>query len=121
MRYAESHAKPLWRIIIEFKMTSDLSRGEMNDLIAQAWEVFVAHFGDRLETERARDRLEQIISAPAGQLSEDDRRAVAGFAERLIGAVWSESLSIEEACLKVENVANAAIANSDKFRTLINQ
>ena len=100
-------------------MANDLSRDDVNGLRAQARDVLAAHHRDSLETERARDRLEQIITSAAGQLSEEDRRALARFVERLIGAVWSETMSNDDACSKIEKVAVAAAANSEDFRTLI--
>ena len=100
-------------------MTNDLSRDDVDGLKAQAREVLVAHHADDLATERARDQLEQIITSAAGQLSEEDRRALAHFVERLIGAVWSDTMTVDEACSKIEDVAAAAAANSEGFRRLI--
>ena len=100
-------------------MASDLSRNDVDRLKAQAREVLVTHHADDLETERARDQLEQIITSAAGQLSDEDRRALAHFIERLIGAVWSDTMTVDEACSKIEDAAAAAAADSEGFRRLI--
>ena len=100
-------------------MANDLSRNDADRLKAQAREVLVTHHADDLETERARDQLEQIITSAAGQLSDEDRRALAHFIERLIGAVWSDTMTVDEACSKIEDVAAAAAVNSEGFRRLI--
>ena len=100
-------------------MPSELSRKDVNGLSSQVKKVLVAHCAGPLGTESARDELEQIVASAAGQLGEQDRRAVARFAEFLIGAVWSDTLSIEDACIRVERIATAAAENDSAFQQLI--
>lgn len=100
-------------------MENDLHRDEIDELSALVKRVLTEHRAGEMETERTRDALEQIIATAAGQLGEHDRRAVGVFAEKLIGAVWSDTLSIDEACLKVERAAAAAAENCFDFHALI--
>jgi len=100
-------------------MADDLSRDDVDALSVKATRLLVDHSAGSIETERARDEIEQLIAEAAGQLGEQDRRAVGLFAEHLIGAVWSETLSVQEACSQLEAVVVAAAANSSRFHDLL--
>ena len=100
-------------------MANDLSRDDVNGLSARIRQILDDHQSGKSKTERTRNDIEQVIADAAGQLSEEDRRSVAQFAERLIASVWSDSMSIEGACIKVEHVAVAAAANAHDFPSLI--
>jgi hypothetical protein len=97
---------------------NDLTRDQIDALSDKARQILLEHRAGAMQTERARDVVEQIVAAAAGQLGEQDRRSVALFAERLIGAVWSDSISVDLAVERVANLAAAAAVNSPEFHLL---
>lgn len=100
-------------------MADDLSREDVNRLLHQVRQALEAHALAIAETEAVRDTIEQTIAEAAGQLGEADRRAVASFAERLISAVWSNTISVDDACADVERVLAAGASRAPQFHQLL--
>jgi hypothetical protein len=100
-------------------MAADMSRDDVTALLTQVTQVLTLHKAGELDTESARNDIEQLIATAAGQCGDRDRRAIASYADYILSAHRSEQFDIEQACRDIEAVIEAAVNNNPQFDHLI--